>query len=242
VVTNGDFEQGSIGWELGDRAANDVKVVDEVFHDGAGSAGGNNSLRIVGPGEGYRQDWTLRSVTPETHLTFFTLLKAVTGESLPQALFHLYFYPDYNPIRYRIDITVTLENRDEYSESSFDPDPGTYQGGISVRFNRNDPNSWVKISLDISNLIRKHFPDRFDPRISVILLGSAEGGIVYYDDISIATDRIVNPIVQLGFFLYYNGIWQVVVGALISIGISALVKRIYERANPRTKSDDLMRV
>lgn len=123
LVDDGGFEQGKRKWLLGDQPAKNVSIVDELSHNGT------HSLRIIGGGQGFKQDWTLRAVTPGTHLVFFTLLESVDGRDLPQALFHLYFYLYNNQIRYHIDITVTHENGDPYRESAFDPDPGTLPGG-----------------------------------------------------------------------------------------------------------------
>jgi hypothetical protein len=230
LVDDGGFEQGKGKWLLGDQPAKNVSIVDELSHNGT------HSLRIIGGGQGFNQDWALRAVTPGTHLVFFTLLESVDRQDLPQALFHLYFYLYNNPIRYHIDITVTHENGDPYRESAFDPDPGTLPGGVSVWFNRNGLGNWTMISLDVSDIIRKHFPNNFWPSISGVLLENSGDGVVYYDDVSVTTSSIVNPLVQLGSFVYYNTIGQVVFGTLVSLGLSEFFKAVYHRAKLRPKS------
>ncbi len=230
LVDDGGFEQGTGKWLLGDQPAKNVTIVDELSHNGA------HSLRIIGGRQGFKQDWALRAVTPGTQLVFFTLLESVNGQNLPEALFHLYFYLDNNPIRYHIDITITHENGDPYRESAFDPDPGTLQGGVSVWFNRSGLGNWTMVSLDVSDIIRKHFPNHFWPSISGVLLENSGDGVVYYDDVSVTTSSIVNPLVQVDYFLFYNAIGQVIVGAIVSLGLSEFVKGVYHRAKLRPKS------
>lgn len=230
LVDDGGFEQGTGKWLLGDQPAKNVTIVDELSHNGT------HGLRIIGSRQGFKQDWALRAVTPGTHLVFFTFLESVDGQDLPQALFHLYFYLDNNPIRYHIDITVTHENGDLYRETAFDPDPGTLQGGVSVWFNRNGLGNWTMVSLDVSDIIRKHFPNHFCPSISGVLLENSGDGVVYYDDVSVTTNRIVNPLLQLGSFLSYNTFSQVIVGTLVSLGLSEFFKAVYHRAKLRPKS------
>lgn len=232
LVDDGGFEQGQGKWLLGDPHAKNVSIVGELSHNGT------HSLRIGGGGQGFKQNWTLRAVTPGTHLVFFTLLESVDNQDLPQALFHLYFYLYNNPIRYHIDISVTHENGDPYRESAFDPDPGILQGGVSIWFNRNALGNWTTISLDVSDIIRKNFPNNFWPRISGVLLENSGAGIVYYDDVSVTTSTIVNPLVQFDYFLYYNTIGQVIVGTLVSLGLSQFFKAFYAKLRPKSKNSD----
>jgi len=195
LVTNGGFEEGMTGWKPGSPLAGEVAVVDGI------SNSGSHSLRIVGPGQGYLQEFEKREIIPETQLKFSTRLEAKKGENEPQALFHLYFLPMKNGPVYYLDVTVTHDNSEDVA-LLFEPNPGVDKGGIYLRFNREPLDSWINISVDVSRLIERYFPDYFDSRISGLLLESAEGGMVYFDDISV-TNSNINPSGRFLYLTYY---------------------------------------
>jgi len=122
-------------------------------------------------------------------LSFWTYLTAIEGEKGPEALFHLYFLPLANGPTYYLDITVTTLNSEDLA-LVFEPNPGIDVGGIYLRFNREPVNSWIHISVDVSSLIERSLPDFHDPRINRIMLESAEGGKVYFDDISLRSTSL----------------------------------------------------
>lgn len=183
-VLNGGFEEGLKNWERAyPSALGGVGVVQTTARSGS------HSLRLLGPGLGYLQTLDQRSIIPRTQLSFCTLLNVTAGENEPQALFHLYFLPTLNGPTYYVDITVTHANSEDLA-IFFEPNPGIDGGGIYLRFNREPLNRWINISVDVSNLMDRYFPDFFDPRVKGILLESAEGGRVYFDDISLNTTNL----------------------------------------------------
>ena len=200
LVVNGGFEDGMKGWEFGPPplALGGVDLVRTV------SRTGSHSLRLIGGGVGFLQKLDLRSIFPSMQLSFYTLLNATAGEKEPQALFHLYFLPTANGPTYYVDITVTPANSEDLA-AVFEPNPGIDIGGIYLRFNREPVNSWIRISVDISKLMERYLPDFVDPHINRIMLESAEGGKVYFDDISLnATNFVHLQFIDLAlhYFLY----------------------------------------
>ncbi|MGA2238099.1 MAG: hypothetical protein ABSG74_02690 [Candidatus Bathyarchaeia archaeon] len=180
LVVNGSFEDGMRGWELGPPplAQGGVEIVTTI------SRNGSHSLRLIGGGVGFLQKLDPRSIFPSMQLSFRTLLSPIAGEKEPQALFHLYFLPIRNGPTYYVDITVTPDNAEDLA-AVFEPNPGVDIGGIYLRFNREPQNAWIPISVDISKLMERYLPDFFDPHVNRIMLESAEGGEVYFDDISL---------------------------------------------------------
>jgi hypothetical protein len=187
LVVNGGFEDGMKGWELGPPplARGGVDIVRTV------SRTGSHSLRLTGGGVGFLQKLDPVSIFPSMQLGFYTLLNASGGGKEPQALFHLYFLPTTNGPTYYVDITVTPDNTEDLA-AVFEPNPGVDIGGIYLQFNREPENSWVHISVDISKLMERYLPDFFDPHINRIMLESAEGGKVYFDDISLNATNFVD--------------------------------------------------
>jgi len=184
LVTNGNFEDGMSGWRYGSPLAlGGLEIVQGISN---GGSHGSHSVRLVGPGQGFIQNLTQKEIIPNTQLTFSTLLESKEGENEPQALFHLYFFPVQNGPTYYVDVTVTHENSEDLA-LTFEPNPGIDRGGIYLRFNREPLNSWVNITIDVSKLIENYFPDFPHSRLSGILLESAEGGAVYFHNISVKT-------------------------------------------------------
>jgi len=223
LVLNGGFEDGMKGWEFGPPplALGGVDVVQTV------SRSGSHSLRLIGPGVGFLQRLDHRSIFPEMQLSFYTLLNVTAGENEPQALFHLYFLLTTNGPTYYVDITVTHANSEDLAVV-FEPNPGIDMGGIYLRFNREPLNSWIHTSVDISKLIQRYLPDLFDPHVDRIMLESAEGGKVYFDDISLNSTNLVHlQFIYLRLnYLVYSTLgktvaqllaYSVIVGACVSI-------------------------
>lgn len=213
LVVNGGFEAGMTGWKQGIPSAKTVSIVDETANSG------RYSLKIVGSGQGYYQDWAPRSIASGIRLEFHTLLRPVEGEPNPHALFHLYFYPDMNGPRYHIDVNVTYDDLVD-SETPFDPDPGAIAGGISLSFNRKPFDQWIDISVGVTALIEKEFPDYFQSYVTGVLLESTEGGIVYYDDISVKSSTVS----ALSQFLHltYDAIFNTRPGQVIGTVVGTL--------------------
>jgi hypothetical protein len=157
-------------------------------------------------------------------LDFYTCLNATLGEILPEALFHLYFFPkgQHGPTYY-VDITVTLLNNEDLA-AVFEPNPGVDTGGIYLRYNREPVDTWIHVSVDVSALIERNFPDFSSPQVSRIMLESAEGGKVYFDDISIQSTNYVYNYTQSGY-LELNYIWHSTLTGQISqiLSFSVLV-------------------
>jgi len=218
LVVNGGFEDGMKGWEIGPLplALGGVDIVRTV------SRTGSHSLRLIGGGVGFLQKLDPRSIFPSMQLTFYTLLNATAGEKEPQALFHLYFLPTPpNGPTYYVDITVTPDNNEDLA-AVFEPNPGIDAGGIYLRFNREPQNSWIRISVDISKLIERYLPDYIDPHINRIMFESAEGGKVYFDDISLNATN-------LGHLQFIESAWHYIVYSTIGktfvqvLGYSAII-------------------
>jgi hypothetical protein len=184
LVVNGGFEDGMNGWGYGPRPlAPGIDIVN------IGPRNNSHSLRLIGGGVGFLQNLTHRSIFPRTQLSFYTLLNN-TEVKEPQALFHLYFLS--NPpdgMTYYVDIIVTPNNNEDLA-AVFNP-PGTKIGGIYLRFNREPQRIWINISVDISKLIETYLPDLLDPQVNRIMLESAEGGQVYFTDISLNSTNFV---------------------------------------------------
>lgn len=195
------------GWELPPPttplARGGVSIV------GGACNGTSHSLRLIGPGGGWLQSFPLRDIYPEMRLEFYTCLSATAGEMpdalLPQALFHLYFFPSGpSSPTYYVDITVTLLNNEDLA-AVFEPNPNVDTGGIYLQYNREPVNTWVRISVDISSLIERNFPDFMEPQVSRIMLESAEEGKVYFDNVSIRSTNCVLQSVCLGWIYLQNG-------------------------------------
>jgi hypothetical protein len=178
LVANGSFEDGKQGWL---PAPHPAKGGVDIFRNITGS----HSLRLIGTGDGLLQRFNQTDIYPRMQLGFDTFLNATPGQILPEALFHLYFVPEPNaPVAYYVDITVTLLNNEDLG-AVFEPNPGVDTGGIYLRFNREPPNTWIHISVDVSALIERNFPDFYEPQVKRIMLESAEEGKVYFDNISL---------------------------------------------------------
>jgi len=207
LVVNGGFEDEMSGWEFAPPplALGGVDIVHTV------SRTGSHSLRLIGGGPGFLQRLDHRSIFPGMQLSFYTLLNATAGEKEPEALFHLYFLPITNGPTYYLDITVTPANSEDLAVV-FEPNPGIDVGGIYLRFNREPVNSWIRISVDISRLMERYLPDFLDPRINRIMLESAEGGRVYFDDISLNATNFVHFqfIFLAGHYVLYSTIARIV--------------------------------
>jgi len=234
LVVNGGFEHGMNGWEFAPPplAVGGVNITDTFSKNGA------HSLRLIGGGPGYLQRLDSRSIFPRMLLSFYTLLNVTAGEKGPEALFHLYFLPTENGPTYYLDITVTPANSEDLA-LVFEPNPGIDVGGIYLRFNREPVNSWIHISVDVSRLIERYLPDFHDPRVNRIMLESAEGGKVYFDDISLNATYFVHfqfIYLAVHYFLYSTIFktfsqllsYSVVMGVCIWIG-RRVYRRIYRR-------------
>jgi hypothetical protein len=224
LIVNGGFEDGMKGWEFGPPplALEGVDVVQTISNTGL------HSLRLMGPGVGYLQMVHQRSIYPEMRLSFYTLLNAIPGEIEPQALFHFYFLPTApNGPTYYVDITVTPANSEDLL-TVFEPNPGIDTGGIYLRFNREPFNRWIHVSVDLSRLLERYLPDFLNPQANRIMLESAEGGRVYFDDISLkSTDfgYLEFPYLVLHYLVYSTAArliaqllaYSVIVGAGVSL-------------------------
>ena len=174
LVVNGSFEDGMKGWKPGSSPPQGGVVITSSV-----SKTGSSSLLLIGGGEGYIQDVDARSILPGMLLSFYTRLSPVAGEKEPWALFRLYFLSGTGGATYHLDITVTPDDSENLA-AVFEP-----SGDVYLRYNRNAQNYWIPISVDMAKLLERYLPDLFDPQVSGIMLVSAEGGKVYFDDISL---------------------------------------------------------
>jgi len=202
LVVNRGFEDGMKGWELGPSPRAGVDFVCAVPKTGS------HCLRLIGGGVGLLQKLDHRSIFRSMQLSFYTLLNS-TAEEEPWALFHLYFQPNPpNGLTYYVDITVTPDDAEDLA-AVFEPNPGIDTGGIYLRFNREPKDSWIHISVDISKLMERYLPDFVDPHINRIMLESAEGGKVYFDDISLNATN-------LGHLQFIESAWHYIAYSTIS--------------------------
>jgi len=199
LVDDGSFEQSESEWAHGPprNQALSVQIVNGTANSGL------RSLSITGQGEGLYQELQKTAITSlqsTTWLQFYVQLERLENQNDPQALFQVYFIPQPNWPRYRIEIVVTLKDTGDTQGPPIDRSPGNVSGKIEYEFNRTPLNEWVPITLDLSNALRVYFPDYFSAEVTGILLGNSEGGRVYYDDVSVVSS---SSVWQLPSFVYY---------------------------------------